>query len=276
MRSSWCVWSGLSCRLYPPYLLCRLRSTSTPTRSSLCGATPAPCSPSCAAPPRSATLRCGGIFLDRDWVTLAALSWPAHLGQMQKPIDEVHECMWFARALPSTCWLMPMAPKSASSPSWSAQVVVTEGAPTYQGQQMARELAAAGIRATLIADSAVFAMMARVNKVCSARLNGMSGAGIPCVAWASVSGAMVLASTCVGCTVACTVAAPQCGGPGRAEPHPRKPRPSLSSLMHATPPPAGGGHGAGAAREWRRYGACGHAHRGHGSQVREGAWLAGC
>ncbi|KAI7838442.1 hypothetical protein COHA_007705 [Chlorella ohadii] len=45
------------------------------------------------------------------------------------------------------------------------EVVVTEGAPTYQGQQMARELAAAGIRATLIADSAVFAMMARVNKV---------------------------------------------------------------------------------------------------------------
>lgn len=42
---------------------------------------------------------------------------------------------------------------------------MTEGAPTYQGQQMARELAAAGIRATLISDSAVFAMMARVNKV---------------------------------------------------------------------------------------------------------------
>lgn len=46
------------------------------------------------------------------------------------------------------------------------QVVVTEGAPTYQGQQMARELAALGIHATLVADAAVFAMMARVNKVC--------------------------------------------------------------------------------------------------------------
>ncbi len=45
------------------------------------------------------------------------------------------------------------------------QVVVAEAAPTYQGQQMASELAAAGIHATLIPDSAIFAMMARVNKV---------------------------------------------------------------------------------------------------------------
>lgn len=59
---------------------------------------------------------------------------------------------------------MPCAPNHPLS-SPTQQVVVTEGAPTYQGQQMARELAAAGIRATLIADSAVFAMMARVNKV---------------------------------------------------------------------------------------------------------------
>lgn len=58
---------------------------------------------------------------------------------------------------------MPGAHNHPLSPT--QQVVVTEGAPTYQGQQMARELAAAGIRATLIADSAVFAMMARVNKV---------------------------------------------------------------------------------------------------------------
>ncbi|KAL4419149.1 hypothetical protein ABPG77_002662 [Micractinium sp. CCAP 211/92] len=45
------------------------------------------------------------------------------------------------------------------------EVVVAEAAPTYQGQQMASELAAAGIHATLIPDSAIFAMMARVNKV---------------------------------------------------------------------------------------------------------------
>ncbi|KAL4447758.1 hypothetical protein ABPG75_004977 [Micractinium tetrahymenae] len=45
------------------------------------------------------------------------------------------------------------------------EVVVAEAAPTYQGQQMAAELAAAGIHATLIPDSAIFAMMARVNKV---------------------------------------------------------------------------------------------------------------
>ncbi|KAI3425022.1 hypothetical protein D9Q98_008403 [Chlorella vulgaris] len=45
------------------------------------------------------------------------------------------------------------------------EVVVAEAAPTYQGHQMAAELAALGIHATIIADSAVFAMMARVNKV---------------------------------------------------------------------------------------------------------------
>ena len=45
------------------------------------------------------------------------------------------------------------------------QVVVAEASPTYQGQQMATELGALGIHATLVADSAIFAMMARVNKV---------------------------------------------------------------------------------------------------------------
>lgn len=45
------------------------------------------------------------------------------------------------------------------------EVVVAEASPTYQGQLMATELAAAGIHATLIPDSAIFAMMARVNKV---------------------------------------------------------------------------------------------------------------
>ncbi|KAI8470531.1 MAG: nagb/rpia/CoA transferase-like protein [Monoraphidium minutum] len=45
------------------------------------------------------------------------------------------------------------------------QVVVAEAAPRYDGHRMARKLADAGVQTTLIADSAVFAMMARVNKV---------------------------------------------------------------------------------------------------------------
>jgi hypothetical protein len=44
-------------------------------------------------------------------------------------------------------------------------VVVAEGAPLYGGHQMARKLAQAGIITTAITDSAIFAMMARVNKV---------------------------------------------------------------------------------------------------------------
>ena len=46
-----------------------------------------------------------------------------------------------------------------------AQVVVAEGAPDYGGHRLARALAEAGIESTAIADSAIFAMMARVNKV---------------------------------------------------------------------------------------------------------------
>ncbi|GFR45923.1 hypothetical protein Agub_g7381 [Astrephomene gubernaculifera] len=45
------------------------------------------------------------------------------------------------------------------------QVVVAEGAPRFDGHLMARRLADAGIQTTLIADSAVYAMMARANKV---------------------------------------------------------------------------------------------------------------
>ncbi|KAG2441874.1 hypothetical protein HXX76_003481 [Chlamydomonas incerta] len=45
------------------------------------------------------------------------------------------------------------------------QVVVAEGAPRFDGHLMARKLADAGITTTLIADSAVYAMMARANKV---------------------------------------------------------------------------------------------------------------
>ena len=45
------------------------------------------------------------------------------------------------------------------------QVVVAEGAPLYQGQKLARDLASDGISTTCITDSAVFAMMARANMV---------------------------------------------------------------------------------------------------------------
>lgn len=45
------------------------------------------------------------------------------------------------------------------------QVVVAEGAPTYGGHEMARTLAQAGINTTALCDAAVFAMMARINKV---------------------------------------------------------------------------------------------------------------
>lgn len=45
------------------------------------------------------------------------------------------------------------------------QVIVAEGAPGYGGHRMAAELARAGLHTTAIADSAIFALMARVNKV---------------------------------------------------------------------------------------------------------------
>eukprot|EP01113_Clastostelium_recurvatum_P019384 TRINITY_DN2284_c0_g1_i2.p1 TRINITY_DN2284_c0_g1~~TRINITY_DN2284_c0_g1_i2.p1 ORF type:complete len:349 (-),score=89.90 TRINITY_DN2284_c0_g1_i2:52-1098(-) len=45
------------------------------------------------------------------------------------------------------------------------QVVVTESAPGFEGHQAALALSAAGIDTTVIPDAAIFAMMARVNKV---------------------------------------------------------------------------------------------------------------
>ena len=44
-------------------------------------------------------------------------------------------------------------------------VIVAESAPSYQGQELAVRLAQSGVEATLITDSAVFAIMSRVNKV---------------------------------------------------------------------------------------------------------------
>ena len=45
------------------------------------------------------------------------------------------------------------------------QVLVAEAAPSYKGHDMAKELAEAGIKTTLFADSNIFAVMSRVNKV---------------------------------------------------------------------------------------------------------------
>lgn len=45
------------------------------------------------------------------------------------------------------------------------KVIVVESAPSLNGQKMAHSLAEHGIHVTIIPDSAVFAMMARVNKV---------------------------------------------------------------------------------------------------------------
>lgn len=45
------------------------------------------------------------------------------------------------------------------------EVIVAESGPSLAGQQAALDLSAAGISTTLISDAAIFAMMARVNKV---------------------------------------------------------------------------------------------------------------
>lgn len=45
------------------------------------------------------------------------------------------------------------------------QLMVAEGAPTFGGQTLAADMAAGGTPTTLIPDAAIFAMMARVNKV---------------------------------------------------------------------------------------------------------------
>ena len=47
------------------------------------------------------------------------------------------------------------------------EVIVAEAAPGFSGHQMATSLAKAKISTTVITDSAIFAMMARVNKVIS-------------------------------------------------------------------------------------------------------------
>lgn len=60
-------------------------------------------------------------------------------------------------------------------------VIVVECAPFYHGQQVAMSLAEAGIETTVITDSAVFAMMSRVNKVIIGTHTVMANGGLKAV-----------------------------------------------------------------------------------------------
>ena len=71
------------------------------------------------------------------------------------------------------------------------EVFVPECAPRYHGQTMARSLADAGIKTTVINDSAIFALMARVNKVV-----------IPCHAVMANGGLLAHAGTHAVCIAA--------------------------------------------------------------------------
>ena len=58
------------------------------------------------------------------------------------------------------------------------ELVVAETAPSYEGRETATSMATFGISTTLIADSAVFAMMARVNKVILGAHSVMANGGV--------------------------------------------------------------------------------------------------
>ncbi|XAR62677.1 hypothetical protein NMG60_11017523 [Bertholletia excelsa] len=60
----------------------------------------------------------------------------------------------------------------------SFQVVVVEGAPSYQGHVLANELAKRGVRTTVITDSAVFAMISHVNMVIVGVNSVMANGGV--------------------------------------------------------------------------------------------------
>merc|ERR1719369_1404442 len=65
------------------------------------------------------------------------------------------------------------------------EVIVAEAAPSYSGHQMATSLAAAKIPTTVITDSAIFAMMARVNKVIIGTSSILADGGLMAVAGSS-------------------------------------------------------------------------------------------
>ncbi len=58
------------------------------------------------------------------------------------------------------------------------EVIVAESAPTYEGHTMANQLTELGIECTVITDSAVFAMMACVNKVIIGTHGVMANGGL--------------------------------------------------------------------------------------------------
>lgn len=60
------------------------------------------------------------------------------------------------------------------------EVFVAEAAPMCEGQQMARELAEAGIKTTLINDAALFALMSRTHKVLIGTHAVMANGGLIC------------------------------------------------------------------------------------------------
>ncbi|CAN4091087.1 unnamed protein product [Withania somnifera] len=55
--------------------------------------------------------------------------------------------------------------RAAKEKKRSFRVVVAEGAPRYQGHALAKELVSRGLQTTVVTDSAVFAMISRVNMV---------------------------------------------------------------------------------------------------------------
>jgi translation initiation factor eIF-2B subunit beta len=63
------------------------------------------------------------------------------------------------------------------------QVIVAESAPSYDGHKMAESLSEMGIYTTVVSDSAIFAVMSRVNKVIigahASKLSSLTIGGIP-------------------------------------------------------------------------------------------------
>ncbi|XP_076812522.1 translation initiation factor eIF2B subunit beta-like [Clavelina lepadiformis] len=65
-------------------------------------------------------------------------------------------------------------------------VIVVEGAPLYHGHELAASLAAHNIETTIITDSAVFAMMSRVNKVIIGTHSVLANGGLKAVSGAHI------------------------------------------------------------------------------------------
>ncbi|XP_052274770.1 translation initiation factor eIF-2B subunit beta-like isoform X2 [Dreissena polymorpha] len=83
------------------------------------------------------------------------------------------------------------------------QVIVVECAPFYHGQELAVSLAKAGIETTVINDSAVFAIMSRVNKVIMGTHTVMANGGLK-----AISGSHAIALAAKHYSVPIVVCAP--------------------------------------------------------------------